>query len=187
MPRSTPYPKKRASPKKTTWYSIICPLHQSQKSLQYNTTWAPPKNPPENGLPSKQTDNIKKPYRDSKVKNKVGRCKLSIDYTTGVHQGDNMSTVLFLFHNASLPQHHIDTQPAELTHFPVNKKRNIVTCRGRHLCQDVSAQGKSLNFWGPFYEVDSTFSLKSHFDLDRTATTLYKHFAHVFPKNPRMS
>jgi hypothetical protein len=52
--------------------------------------WAPQ-------LPSKLTANIAKLYKNSKVKIKVGKRETLVDYTTGVHQGDNMSPVLFLF------------------------------------------------------------------------------------------
>jgi hypothetical protein len=49
------------------------------------------------GLPPVLVQNIKKLYNNCTVKIKVGAESTEIDYTTGVHQGDNMSTVLFLF------------------------------------------------------------------------------------------
>ena len=49
------------------------------------------------GLPPPVVQNVKKLYKDCKVKIKVGKKYTEIDYTTGVHQGNNMSPVLFLF------------------------------------------------------------------------------------------
>jgi hypothetical protein len=41
--------------------------------------------------------NIAKLYKNCTVKNKNGKEYAEIDYTTSVHQGDNMPPVLFLF------------------------------------------------------------------------------------------
>ena len=49
------------------------------------------------GLPPTLVQNVKKLYNNCRVKIKVGKKYTEIDYTTGVHQGDNMSPVLFLF------------------------------------------------------------------------------------------
>jgi hypothetical protein len=48
-------------------------------------------------LPTTLVQNIKKLYDNCKVKIKVGKTFTKIDYTTGIHQGDSMSPVLFLF------------------------------------------------------------------------------------------
>jgi hypothetical protein len=41
--------------------------------------------------------NISKLYKNCNIKIKVRKKSTAVDYTTGVHQGDNMSPVLFLF------------------------------------------------------------------------------------------
>jgi hypothetical protein len=48
-------------------------------------------------LPPTLVQNVKKIHNNCKVKIKVGKKFTEIDYTTGMHQGDNMSPVLFLF------------------------------------------------------------------------------------------
>jgi len=49
-------------------------------------------------LPPPIVENIRKIYHNCKVKIKVGEKKTTqINYTTGVHQGDNMSSILFLY------------------------------------------------------------------------------------------
>jgi hypothetical protein len=42
------------------------------------------------GLPTTLVQNVKKLYNNCKVKIKVGSDFTKLDYTTGVHQGDNM-------------------------------------------------------------------------------------------------
>ena len=49
------------------------------------------------GLPLPVVNNIQKLYRNCKVKIKIGEILAEINYSTGVHQGDNMSSILFLF------------------------------------------------------------------------------------------
>jgi hypothetical protein len=49
------------------------------------------------GLPATLVQNVRKLYSNYKVKIKVGTDFTELDYTIGVHQGDNMPPVLFLF------------------------------------------------------------------------------------------
>ena len=49
------------------------------------------------GLPVPLIQTIKKLYNNCKVKIKIGKQYAKIDYNTGVHQGDNMPSILFLF------------------------------------------------------------------------------------------
>jgi hypothetical protein len=80
------------------------------------------------GLPHTLTSNIVKLYKDCKVKIKIGKCKLLINYTTGVHQGDNMSPVLFLFvMQAFLDTLEIKAQPIKFANFPENRNGKIFT------------------------------------------------------------
>jgi hypothetical protein len=129
-------------------------------------------------LPNNLTSIIIKLYKDSKVKTKLGKCKILIDYMAGVHQGDNMSPVLFLFViQAFLDTLKIETQPIEFAYFPENKNGNTHTCKSRLLGQNAKAKGKSFSLQSPFYVDDSAFILNNHFELERTAATLYKHFS----------
>ena len=96
------------------------------------------------------------------AKSRVGKSETIIDYTTGVHQGYNMSPVLFPFiMQAFLDTLKIEAQATEFTYFPENKNGNISTCKGRLLSQNVKAKGKSFNFRCPFYVNDSAFILNS--------------------------
>ncbi len=49
------------------------------------------------GLLEDLVKNVAKLYKNCIVKIRVGKSYADVDYTTGVHQGDNMSPVLFLF------------------------------------------------------------------------------------------
>jgi hypothetical protein len=57
------------------------------------------------GLPLPIVKNIEKLYKKCKVKITTGKESTFIDYTTGVHQGDNMSPVLFFIHHPGLSCH----------------------------------------------------------------------------------
>jgi len=64
-----------------------------------------------------------------------------VDYTTGVHQGDNMSSVLFLFViQAFLDTLKLQAQPVQYAFFPENKNGNLATIKGRLLSQNTSAK-----------------------------------------------
>jgi hypothetical protein len=77
------------------------------------------------GLPPVLVQNIKKRYNNCTVKIKVGEEFTEIDYTTGVHKGDNMSPVLFLFvMQTFLETLQFESQPIQYSCFPKNK--NIV-------------------------------------------------------------
>jgi hypothetical protein len=55
-----------------------------------------------------------------------------VDYTTGLQQGDNMPSVLFLFIiKAFLETLQLDTQPIQFSHYPANKNGNLNTCNGK--------------------------------------------------------
>jgi hypothetical protein len=88
-----------------------------------------------------------------------------------------MSTVLFLFvMQAFLDILDIIAQTIKFSQFPENRNGNIFTCKGRLLGQNVNAKGKSFTLRSPFLVDESAFIL-NHFDLERTVTALYKHFA----------
>jgi hypothetical protein len=73
------------------------------------------------GLPPVLVQNIAKLYKNCAVRIKVGKDFAEVDYTAGVHQGDNMSPVLFLF----VIQAFLDTlrltQAVNFAYFPQNK------------------------------------------------------------------
>jgi len=67
-------------------------------------------------------NNVRKLYNNCKVKIKIGSKSTEIDYTTGVHQGDNMSPILFLFViQAFLETLQLKAQPAQFAFFPEKK------------------------------------------------------------------
>ena len=78
---------------------------------------------------------------------KVGTKFTGISYTTGVHQGDNMSPVLFLFvMQAFLKTLQLTAQPAQFAFFPDNKNNNSKTQKGRLLSQNTTAKGDPFFF-----------------------------------------
>ena len=73
------------------------------------------------GMPPTLVEIIKKLYKNCTVKIKVGTKFTEILYSTGVHQGDNMSPVLFLFvMQAFLDTLQLPSPPALFSHFPKN-------------------------------------------------------------------
>mmetsp|Transcript_1492 Transcript_1492/g.2308 ORF Transcript_1492/g.2308 Transcript_1492/m.2308 type:complete len:395 (+) Transcript_1492:893-2077(+) len=74
------------------------------------------------GLPPPIVNNVRKLYNNCKVKIKIGSKSTEIDYTTGVHQGDNMSPILFLFViQAFLETLQLKAQPSQFAFFPEKK------------------------------------------------------------------
>ena len=130
------------------------------------------------GLPPNVVKNIKKLNTNCKVKIKVGKKYTEIDYTTGVHQGDNMSPVLFLFLiQAFLDTLQIRSQPIQYTYFPEHKNGNSKTCRGRLLSQNTTAKGTPFYFNSSFYVDDSFFIFQTRQELHQAIIDLDNHFA----------
>jgi hypothetical protein len=110
------------------------------------------------GLPPPLVQVIKKIYSNCKVKIKFSNKYTEIDYTTSVHQGDNMSPVLFLYViHAFTETLRLDAHPTQFAFFPENKNGNLSTCKGRLLSQCTSAKGKPFHFNSSFYVDDSFF------------------------------
>jgi hypothetical protein len=129
------------------------------------------------GLPPPIIENIQKLYRNCKVKIKVGEKTTQINYTTGVHQGDNMSSILFLY----VIQAFLDTltllnPPIQFNHFPENKNGNTKSIKGRLLSQNTNAKGAPFFFNSSFYVDDSFFLCQSKNELQQTIIQLNKHF-----------
>jgi hypothetical protein len=82
------------------------------------------------GLPPGLVQKVKRLYNNCKVKIVVGSKSTELDYTTGVHQGDNMSPVLPLC-NASffLETLQLKSQPVQFSYFPKNKNGNLHTSK----------------------------------------------------------
>ena len=130
------------------------------------------------GLPPPLIQAIKKNYTNCKVKIKFGKTYTEIDYTTGVHQGDNMSAVLFLYViHAFTETLRIDAQPTQFAFFPENKNGNLSTCKGRLLSQSSTAKGKPFYFNSSFYVDDSFFIFQTRHELLQTIIQLDKHFS----------
>ena len=65
----------------------------------------------------------KKNLSNCEVEIKFGKTHTEIDYTTGVHQGDNMSPILFLYVILAFTETlHLDALPAQFVFFPDKKK-----------------------------------------------------------------
>lgn len=76
--------------------------------------------------------NIVKLYKNCTVKIKVGKNYAEVDYTMGVHQGDNISPIHFLFLiQAIMDTLKLEMQPINFSYFPENKNGNVKTAKGR--------------------------------------------------------
>jgi hypothetical protein len=121
---------------------------------------------------------VKKLYQNCKVKIKVGKTFAEVDYTTGVHQGDNMSPVLFLFViQAFLDTLKLSSKPIHFSYFPENKNGNPHTIKGRLVSQNTTARGKPFNFNSSFYVDDSFFVFETIEELRQAIIELDQHFS----------
>ncbi len=94
------------------------------------------------GLPPKLVANISKLYENCQIRINIGKPYTEVNYSTRVHQGDNMSPILFLFIiQAFRDTLNLEGQPIQFSHFPENKNGNTKTCKGRLLSQNPSAKG----------------------------------------------
>ncbi len=57
------------------------------------------------GIPPSLKSVIEKMYKNFQVEITCGKISSTIDYTTGVYQGDNMSPVFFPFRHAGITRH----------------------------------------------------------------------------------
>jgi hypothetical protein len=129
------------------------------------------------GLPPLLVQKITKLYKNCNIKIKVRKKSTAVDYTTGVHLGDNMSPVLFLFIIQAFSEMlKINAQPIIYSYFPENKNGNLKTLKGRLLSQNTSAKGHPFNFRSSFYVDDSFFVFQNHDKLQQAAATLNDHF-----------
>ena len=95
-----------------------------------------------------------------------------------MHQGDNMSPVLFLFViQAFLDTLQIRSQPIQYTYFPEHKNGNSKTRRGRLLSQNTTAKGTPFYFNSSFYVDDSFFIFQTRQELHQAIIDLDNHFA----------
>ena len=130
------------------------------------------------GFPASLVETIRKLYNDCKVKIQVGKKVVEIDYTTGVHQGDNMSPVLFLFvMHAFLQTLQLKSQPVHFAYFPDNKNGNLNSQKGRLLGQSSKAKGMPFSFSSSFYIDDSFLLFQSKEHLHQAIIELDKRFA----------
>jgi hypothetical protein len=121
---------------------------------------------------------VKKLYKNCKVKVRAGKTFAEVDYTTGVHQGDNMSPVLFLFViQAFLDTLKLSSKPIYFTHFPENKNGNLSTTKGRLISQNTTAKGTPFNFNTSFYVDDSFFIFETIEELRQAIVELDQHFS----------
>jgi hypothetical protein len=128
------------------------------------------------GLPPKLVANISKLYRNCQIKINVGKTFTEIDYSTRVHQGDNMSPILFLFViQAFLDTLQIEAQLILFSHFPENKNGNLRTCKGRLLSQKSSAKGTPFEFRTSFFIDDTFFLFQNCQELQDVIAQLNKH------------
>ncbi len=130
------------------------------------------------GLPPGLVQKVKKLNSNCRVKIKVRSETTGLSYTTGVHQGDNMSPILFLFvMQAFLETLNLKAQPRQFSYFLVNKNGNLHTRKGRLLSQNTKAKGSTFNFSSSFYIDDSYLCFQTKQELQHATTELSAHFA----------
>jgi hypothetical protein len=121
---------------------------------------------------------LAKLYKNCIVKIKVGKSYADVDYTTGVHQGDNMSPVLFLFViQAFLDTLKLESCPTKFSYFRENKNGNTRTTKGRLLNQNSAAKGTVFELQSSFYVDDSCFIFQDRDELKNAINVLDTHFS----------
>ncbi len=111
---------------------------------------------------------------------KIGRECAEVDYTTGVHQGDNMSPVLFLFViQAFLDTLKLKSQKINFAYFPENKNGKAETAKGRLVNQNTKAKGVAFELQSSFYVDDSFFVFQNKDELHEAAGVLNNHFTRL--------
>ena len=130
------------------------------------------------GFPPKMVRTIKKMYESFKLVFKKGDESVSIDYLTGVHQGDNLAPLLFiLVFQAAMESLETTQQRKEITtpryNFFPNTAKNQP--RGRLSGQNAQSKGTIFNHWLSLYVDDSAFILTSREDATRTANLVLEH------------
>mgnify|MGYP003333642019 FL=1 len=127
------------------------------------------------GYPTHFINIIKRMYLDFELTFSVGKTKMKIPYTIGVHQGDNLAPILFnIFFQAA-----IDTLSSQWTTHQIQKptfKWFPSERQGRLRNQNVTAIGQSFEMWKSLYVDDGAFLFTSRQELEKGGNIIYKHF-----------
>jgi hypothetical protein len=104
-----------------------------------------------------------KNYTDCKVEIQEGKSKNWIRDISGVHQGDNMPFIIFIY----IIRAFIDPSPKQpkFRFFPDNKNGNLQTQNGRLLNQPTNSKEQTFNLDKTFYVDNSFFLFDSIEDL----------------------
>ena len=114
----------------------------------------------------------KNSYKNSKVKVRSQKTYTEIKYTTGVHQDDNMTLIIFLFAiQAFLNNLKLSSKPMNFSHFPKNKNRNLNT----NLVK--TPPGSTFYFNSSFNVDDSFFVFTTIQELHQAIIELHQHFS----------
>jgi hypothetical protein len=116
-------------------------------------------------------------YNDCKVHVQVvGREKRTIDYLTGVQQGNNLAPLLFLFLMLAVSkttEKNWKYKTPTVGHFKSNKRN-----RSRQLKnQNYRTKGYLLDFFHLLFVDDSIFLFESLQDIKIGAQTIHDHYA----------
>jgi hypothetical protein len=127
------------------------------------------------GAPETRVSNVAKICNKCMVNIKLGRECAEVDNTTGVHQGDNMSPILFLFViQAFLDTLKLKTQTIKFAYFPKNKNGRAETAKGN---QNTTAKGVAFELQSSFYVDDSFCVFQNRDELHEAVGILNNHFS----------
>ncbi len=105
------------------------------------------------------------------------KTKNQINDTSGIHQDDNMSSILFIFIiQAFIDTYMPTTKQAEFRFFPKHNNGNDNTLNGRLLNQPTQSKGKAFYLNKTFYVDDSFFLFNSYQDIEKATPNILKHF-----------
>ena len=117
-------------------------------------------------------------YEKFALELKKGNETTTIEYLTGVHQGDNLAPLLFvLVFQAAMESLQLSPECEEISkpqykYFPNTKADKP---RGRLTSQNPSAKGTAFTHWLSLYVDDSAFILPTREDATKTANLTLNH------------
>ena len=130
------------------------------------------------GFPPKMIETIRKMYEKFTLKFKKGKESVSIEYLTGVHQGDNLAPLLFILVFQAAMESLEETEEMKTIQIPTYKMFPDTAKgkpRGRLIGQNTQAKGTEFSHWISLYVDDSAFILPTRDDAIKTSNLVLKH------------
>jgi hypothetical protein len=130
------------------------------------------------GAPRTLVEPIKKLHRDFKLKFKLGKKEVLIDYSTGVKQGDNIAPALFLFLMQGMAESLETKHTREAKSPPYSFKHPRTALNGKIKCQSnpTGTKGKDFSLTHTLFVDDTAIVANTSEELVERGEELFHHF-----------